>query len=636
MITQASIERVRSEASIVEVVSETVKLRRSGANYSGLCPFHSERSPSFYVRENSNSYHCFGCNASGDAISFVMATRAMNFPDAIEFLASRFGIELTYSTAKVSGPRVDRERLFGLCQVAQGFFRRALMQVKGGKGEYLKVGEYLRKRGLTADAINVFGVGYAPNQRGVLIDELTKAGYDKETMLLSGLVRRSASGELYELFRGRLLFPIYVDLKRIAGFGGRVVPGVMEPSYERQSPKYVNSPETPIYQKSKTFYGLPQAMQSIRDSGEVYIVEGYMDVIGLAMRGVRNVVACCGTALTEQHLKRLSGVCAKVHLLFDGDEAGQAAAAKSFSVARNAELDVTACFLPDEIDPDDFARQHEDQTSAALQRLPKALLIDVYVDGLLRAYGGSAGDAPGPNLLGKICDEVAKALKGIQREVVLASLIARVAKKLKIENVQLEKLILSDRREGVRGGSEEQSAKHANAHAASGHTGEYGVEAKETPAQRPLNQLPKSDLDLLRVVMVLRGQVVHEVVSNADVCEMVGPEAMGFILGLRDIVAQEEQDEELQKGRIKEYLQSLGPDWVTLWREAFAIQSKSDEGIEETYQKTLQGFRRAKLQRLLKQCQQELVEHADNPDRQAEVFEQMRSLKSQLDTMVRG
>jgi DNA primase len=636
VITQASIERVRNEASIVEVVAESVKLRRSGSNYSGLCPFHSERSPSFYVREHSNSYHCFGCNASGDVISFVMATRAMNFPDAIEFLAGRFGIELAYDVAKSTGPRVDRERLFGLCQVAHGFFRRALLQVKGGQGEYLKVGEYLRKRGLTAEAINSFGIGYGPNQRGLLIEVLTKAGYDKDTMLLSGLVRRSASGDLYELFRGRLLFPIYIDAKRIAGFGGRIVPGVMEPSYEKQSPKYVNSPETPIYHKSKTFYGLPQAMQSIRDSGEVYIVEGYMDVIGLAMRGVANVIACCGTALTEQHLKRLSGVCSKVHLLFDGDEAGQAAAAKSFSVARNAELDVSACFLPDEIDPDDFARQHGEQTPEALKKLPRALLIDVFVDSLLRAHGGTTGEPPGPNLLGKICDEVAKALRGIQREVVLASLITRAAKRLKIENVQLEKLIVSDRKVERKDRSEEQPAGQSVEQGAVGHTEERGAKATVEVPARPLQQLPKSDLDLLRVVMVLRGQVVHEVVSNPDVCEMVGPEAMGFILGLRDIVSQEGDDEDLQKSKIKQYLQGLGSDWVSLWKEAFAIQAKSDEAVQDTYQKTLQGFRRAKLQRLLKQCQQEVVEHADDPDRQAQVFEQMRSLKSQLDTMVRG
>lgn len=633
MITQESIDRVRNEASIVDVVSETVKLRRSGVNYTGLCPFHSERSPSFFVREHSNSYHCFGCNASGNVISFVMATRAMSFPDSVEFLASRFGIELKYETNKPAGPRFDREKLFSVCQVAQAFFRRSLMQVKGGQGEFQRVGEYLRARGLTADAINAFGIGYCPNQKGILIDILQKAGFDKETMLLAGLVRRAASGDLYELFRGRLIFPIFMDAKRIAGFGGRVVPGVMDPAYEKQSPKYVNSPESPIYQKSKTFYGLPQAMTAIRESGEVYVVEGYMDVVGLAMRGVHNVVACCGTALTEQHLKRLSGVSSRAHLLFDGDEAGRSAAARSFPTAKNAELDVTACFLPDEIDPDDFAKQHGSQTADELRKLPKALLIDVFVEGLLRSYGCAEGEQLGPNLLGKVCDEVAKVLRGIQREVVLSSLVARAARRLGIEVTQLQKLIAGEReavpvkRASVTAAEPNTPAPEAN-HA--GGSGQSPV-VRRSPAQ-----LPKSDLALLRVVMVLRERVLEEVINNTDVCEMLTPEAMRFILGLQEIVGKQSVDEDTIKVEIREYLQVLGPEWVALWKEAHAMIDKSEDGVKDAYQKTLLGFKRDKLKRLLSECQLEVVAHAEDPQRQAEIFERMRSLKSQLDSMARG
>ena len=399
MISQESIERVKSSANIVEVVSETVKLRRAGMYYTGLCPFHSERSPSFFVRESTNTYNCYGCQAYGNVISFVMATRAMSFPDAVEYLAGRFGIELKYENSKRQGPSIDREKLFDVCRVAHLFFRKSLMQVKGGRGEFQKVGEYLKKRGLTADAINEFGVGYSPNQRGALIDALKAHNIPEEMMLLSGLVRRSDSGELYELFRGRLIFPIYVDQKRIAGFGGRLVPGVAEPSFEQNAPKYVNSPETPIYQKSKTIFGLPQAMRAIRESGEVFIVEGYMDVIGLAMRGVYNVVACCGTAMTESHVKRLTGVANRVHLLFDGDSAGRGAASKAFTVARNAEVDVAACFLPEGLDPDDFAQRHGAETGERLKALPKAELIDVYIDGVLGRYGCSEHEKPGPNLL---------------------------------------------------------------------------------------------------------------------------------------------------------------------------------------------------------------------------------------------
>jgi DNA primase catalytic core len=567
-----------------------------------------------------------------------MHTRALSFPDAVEYLASRAGIELKYESGRAQGPRIDREKLFALCHTAHGFFRKSLLQVKSAQGEFQKVGEYLRKRGLTAEAINEFGIGYAPNQKGALLEVLTKAGYDRESILLSGLVRRAASGEQYELFRGRLLFPIFVDTKRIAGFGGRIIPGVGDPSFEQQAPKYVNSPETPIYQKSKTFYGLPQAMGAIREQGEAYIVEGYMDVIGLAMRGVRNVVACCGTALTEQHVKRLSGLCSRVHLLFDGDEAGRNAAAKSFPITRNADLDLTACFLPEGIDPDDFAAQHGETTSKALEDLPKALLIDPFVDGVLRKFGCGPRDEPGPNLLGKVCDEVAKVLAGVQREVVRASLVARVARRLKVETAQFDTIIAQYRDGSGRvarpdlGELRRALVKPVDDHGAE----PVGAGVQAHSAARSPKQLPKSDLALLRVVMVLREAIVSQVISNGDVCEMLQPESMRFLLGLSELLQQDDSSEDAVKTKIKQYLQQLGPDWVALWREAHTMQSRSDEPPEEVYQKTLVGFKRERLSMLIRESQEELAAHADDPQRQAEVFERIRGLKSQLDNMVRG
>jgi DNA primase len=378
-------------------------------------------------------------------------------------------------------------------------------------------------------------------------------------------------------------------------------------------------------------------MTAIRETGEVYIVEGYMDVVGLAMYGVHNVIACCGTALTEHHLKRLSGLCGKVHLLFDGDEAGRSAAAKSFASARNADLDVTACFLPDDVDPDDFAKQHSERTPEALRELPKALLIDVFVDGVLRSHGCGEGEKPGPNLLGKICEEIARSLRGIQREVVLSSLLSRVARRLVIEVGQLERLVNSER-----DGNKAKRSEPAPVAALRETPADPGHGSKEASApgrveeKRSPSQLPKSDLALLRVVMVLREQVLEEVISNGDVCESLSPEALQFMLGLSEMISEFGSDDERLKARIKEYLQELGPEWVALWKEAHTIILKSEEGALDAYQKTLHGFKRDRLNRLLKECQQELARHADDPQLQAEVFERMRSLKSQLDSMARG
>jgi DNA primase len=631
VISQESIERVKTSANIVEVVSETVKLRRAGMYYSGLCPFHSERSPSFFVRESTNSYHCYGCGASGSVISFVMAMRAMTFPDAVEYLASRAGIELKHENTKRAGPSVDREKLFDVCRIAHLFFRKSLLQVKNGQGEFKKVGEYLKKRGLSADAINEFGIGYSPNQRGVLIEVLKQNGIKEEVMLQSGLVRRRENGDLYELFRGRLIFPIFVDSKRIAGFGGRLVPGVMEPAYEAQSPKYVNSPETPIYQKSRTIFGLPQAMSAIRELGEVYLVEGYMDVVGLSMRGVHNVVACCGTAMTEQHVKRLAGVCNRVHLLFDGDGAGRGAAAKSFNVARNAEIDVTACFLPDGVDPDDFASQHGEGAGQALRELPKAELIDVYVDGLLSRYGCSESEKPGPNLLGKVCDEVAKALAGVEREVVRSGLITRAARRLGVENKQLEKLIggASTKTKGATTVEKASVEAKASAQLAT----PEGRKASAGP--RELQSLPRLDLDILRCVMVMKGELVESLLKTPEMCEGLQPETIRFATVFGELLGERPDDEEYQRRATKELLQSLGPPWVALWKEAYKMV-EAGVTMRDLYQGSVIALRREKLKGLLAECQKELLEGDLGPEDQLQVSERIRTLKNQIDSCARG
>ena len=629
MISQESIERVKTSANIVEVVSETVKLRRAGMYYSGLCPFHSERSPSFFVRESTNSYTCYGCGASGNVISFVMSMRAMTFPDSVEYLAGRFGIELKYENTKRAGPSVDREKLFDVCRTAHLFFRKSLHQVKGGQGEFKLVGEYLKKRQLTADAINEYGIGYCPNQRGALIEVLKQNGINEETMLQSGLVRRSAKGDLYELFRGRLVFPIFVDSKRIAGFGGRLIPGLNDPSFEAQSPKYVNSPETPIYQKSKTIFGLPQAMNAIRESGEVYIVEGYMDVIGLAMRGVHNVVACCGTAMTESHVKRLAGTCNRVHLLFDGDGAGRGAAAKSFTVARNAEVDVTACFLPDDVDPDDFARQHGADTAQQLRNVPKAELIDVFIDGLLSKHGCSENEKPGPNLLGKLCDEAAKALSGVEREVVRSSLITRAARRLGVETKQLEKLLSAS-------AQKKEVAKEVAAAAPERVAPQVvpGAPAARTPA-RGVENLPRIDLDILRAVMVLKEEVLGSLLKSPDLCEGLQPETLRFATVFEELLREAPEDEERQRLATKELLQSLGPHWMGVWKEAYKMV-QAGVSMRDLYQECRIALRREKLKGLLEECKRELIEGELSPEQQLQVSERIRTLKNQMDSCGRG
>jgi DNA primase catalytic core len=557
-----------------------------------------------------------------------MAMRAMTFPDAVEDLASRFGIELKYEKTKRQGPTADREKLFEVCRTAHLFYRRSIVQVKGGTGEYQKVGEYLKKRSLTSAAINEFGIGYAPSQRGQLVDVLKKAGFDEESILLSGLVRRSASGDLYEFFRGRLMFPIFVDSKRIAGFGGRLIPGVLEPSYEQQSPKYLNSQETPIYHKSRTLYGLPQAISSMRECGEAYVVEGYMDVVGLWMKGVRNTVACCGTAMTEQHVKRFSGICNRVFLLFDGDSAGRGAAAKGFVAARNADVDVSAIFLPDGVDPDDFAGQHRDGVSDALAALPKAELIDVFVDAILTKHGCSVQEKPGANLLGKLSEEVAQALSGVEREVARSSLTARAARRLGVDSILLAKVVSSEKNSGKSPRASEVAVKDHEREVAQ-------VSAGEQQARGP-EGLPRIDVDLLRAVMVLKTEIAGAVLSNPEVCEQLQPETLDFVTELVQVLGPEQDDEERQRQAVKELLRGLGQGWVNLWKEAYKML-KAGVSMREVYQESLKALKRQRLQRLLDECRQEMLhEGANDPEEQLRLSERVRSIKTQLDAFVRG
>jgi DNA primase catalytic core len=637
LIAQESIERVKSEANIVEVVSETVQLRRAGMYFSGLCPFHSEKSPSFFVRDSSNTYTCFGCGAAGNVISFVMATRAMTFPDAVEYLASRFHIELKRDKVKGrSGPAVDREKLFAISRAAFIYFRQSLTKVRGGTGEFKIVGEYLKKRGLTADAINGFGIGYSPVQRGALISVLRKDGFDDESILMTGLVRRSASGELYELFRGRLIFPIFVDSSRIAAFGGRLVPGVLEANYEEQAPKYLNSPESPLYQKSRTIYGLPQAMEGIRASKEVYVVEGYMDVVGLWIAGVRNVVACCGTAMTEQHIKRFSGVCSRIHLLFDGDSAGRGAAAKSFLVSRNAPVDLAVCFLPDGVDPDDLARTHGGDTQEALKGLPRAELIDVFVDGLFTKYGCSLTEKPGANLLGKLCDEVAKALSAVESEVARTALTLRAARRLGVDAQQLHRLTTGQGRGQEHGRKDIIEGKGAVDHAQSFESegafdeeGASGELSLEPGALRPIEQLPPTDVEILRAVMVLKQEILPDLIRNAGLCAQLQPEVVRFASELFEVFKSYPDDEAQQRVVVRALLSTYGASWLELWKDAY-LRVQSGVQMKEVYQGSLKAMTLDRLGRLAAEIKRESVEAGDDEEKQTTLSQRDLSIQRKI------
>ncbi|MBP2682428.1 MAG: dnaG [Deltaproteobacteria bacterium] len=338
-ISESTIREVRDRADIVEVVSETVPLSRSGASFRGLCPFHREKTPSFFVHPARQAFKCFGCGEGGSVFHFLMKARNLSFADSVEELAERYGVTVRYE----GGPaRVrPKEDLYTILRLAADTYRALLGSPAGKAGR-----EFLRRRGVTPDAAREFALGWC-GTGGEMISTLKREGIDPARGEAAGLLLPSGSG-YRERFRGRVLFPIGDARGRICGFGARAVDDAV--------PKYLNSPESELYRKSSLLYGLFQALPAIRSEGRVLVVEGYMDLIGLWQKGVRAVVATCGTSLTESHARTLKRLSENVILFYDGDVAGKKAAVRSGGPLYAAGVSPKALFPPKGMDPDDWAK----------------------------------------------------------------------------------------------------------------------------------------------------------------------------------------------------------------------------------------------------------------------------------------
>ncbi len=338
MIPKDKIEEVRDRASIVEVVSEYVQLTKRGANHIGLCPFHSEKTPSFSVSEEKKIYYCFGCHATGSAITFLMNKEGMSFPDAVEDLARRYGVVIQRETGMAKSAVSGRERIYEALKAAQDYFSEALKSDAGGKAR-----EYLKTRGHEGQLLDDFGVGFAPDGWEGCAGALKRKNIQPEWAVKAGLIIKKDSG-YYDRFRARIMFPISDARGRTIGFGGR--------SFGNAEPKYLNSPESEVFKKGAVLYGLYQAKRAITAKDAVIVVEGYFDLLAMHKHGFDNSVATMGTALTVDHLRLLRGNA--VYLLFDSDEAGRRAAVRSLDLSLEGEAPCRAVLLPSGKDPDEF------------------------------------------------------------------------------------------------------------------------------------------------------------------------------------------------------------------------------------------------------------------------------------------
>ena len=353
MIDHQTIERILDTAQIVEVVSEFVTLKKKGVNYVGLCPFHDDKTPSFYVSPAKGLCKCFACGKGGSAVHFIMEHEQMSYPEALRWLAKKYNIEIKERelTAEEKEAQTTRESLFVVNEFARDYFQQTLYNHADGKAIGMT---YFRQRGIRDDIVKKFHLGYSTSTNNALANEALKKGYKKEYLIKTGLCYEKEDGSLRDRFWGRVIFPWFNISGKILGFGGRV----LDSRTKGVNQKYINSPESDIFSKRKELYGIYQAKNAIVKNDCVYMVEGYTDVIALHQCGLENVVANSGTALSEEQIHLLHRFTSNITLLYDGDEAGIKASIRGIDMLLAKGMNIKVLLLPDGEDPDSFARKH--------------------------------------------------------------------------------------------------------------------------------------------------------------------------------------------------------------------------------------------------------------------------------------
>lgn len=421
-IPQEKIEQIRQATDIVDLISGYVTLKKRGKNYFGLCPFHPEKTPSFSVNPALQIFHCFGCGVGGNVFTFLMRQEGVSFPEAVRILAQRAGIPLPQQKVDLSLQK-EREALYSANRFAARFFYQNLTSTREGQVALA----YLRARGFDLEVIRKFGLGYSLNRWDGLIRHAKANSVDLEVLHRAGLIIQREDGGYYDRFRGRIMFPIINLSGMVVGFGGRRL------GEDEDTPKYINSPETPIYHKGDVLYGLYQARDEIRKRDQVILVEGYTDLLSLYQNGIRNLVAASGTALTESQARLISRYTKNVTLLYDGDSAGSRATLRGMDILIENGLNVWIAELPSGEDPDIYVRE---RGAEGMERLLGSSLP--FVDFKIKTFkerGWFSSASRQAEAIKSIVETVSK----IQDEVTRNLTIKEVAEKLSVDERTLHR-----------------------------------------------------------------------------------------------------------------------------------------------------------------------------------------------------
>ena len=473
MIPQETVNRILDAAQIVDVVGDFVTLKKNGGNYTACCPFHNEKTPSFSVSPSKGIYKCFGCGKAGTAVGFVMEHESMTYTEALKYLAKKYNIEVVEKeeTAEEIARRQRSESLFLVSEYAGKFFQESLKTPEGQTIAY----QYFRSRGLEDKTIEKYGLGWAPVDRKSLSAAARAAGYKEEFLIETGLSIKYDDGRLVDRFYDRVMFPIHSVSGRIIAFGGRTLKKEKVDKNGRTIAKYVNSPETEIYVKSRSLYGIYFAKNEISRQDKCILVEGYLDVLSMHQLGIKNVVASSGTSLTVEQIRMIRKFTNNVTIIYDGDGAGIKAALRGIGLVLKEGLNVKVILLPDGMDPDDFARRNTLEQATEYIAQHEQDFIGFKTDLLLGEAGGD------PLKKAALINDVADTIALIPDAVIRAVYVKTCADKFEIDeqilidrvNKSRDEMLIADRRQ-----AERDAARAAHKHTT--HTGRSAAPQQQT------------------------------------------------------------------------------------------------------------------------------------------------------------
>ena len=554
-IPEEIITKIRGSQDIVEVISRHISLKKTGQNYTGRCPFHSEKTPSFVVSPGKQIFHCFGCATGGNVITFLMKYESITFPEAVKRLAHDAGIEIAERHRK--GERGEKF-LYEVNKVAADYYYKVLSAAK----EAEPARNYLLARGLSIETMKRFKIGYSMNSWNGAYDYLRKEGFKEEDMVKAGITATNTSGSgCHDRFRGRVMLPICDIQNRVAGFGGRVL--------DDSTPKYLNSPETPVFSKGHLLYGLDAAKDSIRETGYAILVEGYMDVIALHQAGVTNVVGTLGTAFTINHLRLLNRFCKETVLTFDSDPAGINAALRTMDIFNDSEVKAKVLLLPEGDDPDTFVGKNGKAAFLALVQSAKGI-IDFAIDRIIDEVRGRVPDHGGSiNSKVKGAGDCLSIIKKISNRIEKDQYIQRVSRGFGIE----KEVILSE----LRRGNERKK-------------GVLPEKVKETAVERP--KAEEILLSLLIRDWALR-KMVGDLLRVEDFTNPQFQEIAGHLLrserDIHEIINSEECNQEIKDTMTK-----------------MAVNEMHFDSPEKTLSDCIRALQRSRLEKEFKEVEKEI------------------------------